>query len=201
MVSWHERFQTDDYLYGTDPNEFIEMMQAKLGLTGDALAIAEGEGRNAVHLAEQGMRVTAWDFAISALEKTEKLAKERQVSVAVEEVDLAQAEWSEEQWDEIICVFGHFPKEVQEKTFEGIRRALKPGGYFLMEVYSVEQPKFGTGGPKRETYLYRPEEVLSAFNDFRIVHFFTGEVERSEGKLHNGLSHVIQLAAQKPFHE
>ncbi|TAA73022.1 SAM-dependent methyltransferase [Planococcus salinarum] len=201
MTTWHERFQEDDYLYGTEPNEFIEMMHAKLGLTGDALAIAEGEGRNAVHLAEQGMRVTAWDFAKSGLAKTEKLAQERKVSVFVAEVDLAQAEWPEGKWDEIICVFGHFPKEVQQKTFEGVRRALKPGGYFLMEVYSEEQLKFGTGGPKKESFLYRPEEVLAAFADFRLVHFFTGEVERNEGKMHKGLSHVIQLAAQKPIDE
>lgn len=67
-----------------------------------------------------------------------------------------------------------------------------------MEVYSVDQLQYGTGGPKTEQLLYRPEEVLSAFNDYRIVHFFTGEVVRNEGILHNGLSHVIQLAVQKP---
>ncbi|MGM0897989.1 MAG: class I SAM-dependent methyltransferase [Bacillota bacterium] len=201
MTSWHERFQTDEYLYGTEPNEFIKLIHPKLDVTGDALAIAEGEGRNAVYLAEQGMQVTAWDFALSGLEKTERLAKERSVVVSTEAVDLAQAEWPEESWDEIICVFGHFPKAVQQKTFEGIRRALKPGGYFLMEVYSTEQPKFGTGGPKNEQFLYRPEEVMAAFKGFRLVHFFTGEVELSEGTLHNGLSHVIQLAAQKTLPE
>lgn len=198
MTSWHERFQTKEYLYGTEPNEFIKKIHPNLKLSGDALAIAEGEGRNAVYLAEQRMRVTAWDIAQSGLDKTVQLAKNRSVTVSTELVDLSQATWPENKWDEIICVFGHYPKEVQQKTFEGVKRALKPGGYFLMEVYSVDQLQYGTGGPKTEQLLYRPEEVLSAFNDYRIVHFFTGEVVRNEGILHNGLSHVIQLAVQKP---
>lgn len=198
MATWHERFQTKEYVYGTDPNEFIKNMQNRLRLSGRALAIAEGEGRNAVYLAEQGMDVTAWDMARSGLDKTERLAEERRVAVLTEQVDLAHAEWAEEAWDLIICVFGHYPKDVQHKTFDGIRHALKPGGHFLMEVYSVDQPAYGTGGPKQESFLYRPEEVLEAFQEFKITHFFTGEVERHEGKLHNGLSHVIQLACQKP---
>ncbi|ANU23323.1 class I SAM-dependent methyltransferase [Planococcus donghaensis] len=198
MASWHERFQTKEYLYGTEPNVFIKNTHPSLNLSGDALAIAEGEGRNAVYLAEQGMQVTSWDIAQSGLDKTMQLAKDRSVTVSTKLVDLSQAVWSENKWDEIICVFGHYPKEVQQKTFEGVKRALKPGGYFLMEVYSVDQLHYGTGGPKTEKLLYQPKEVLSAFTDYRIVHFFTGEVIRNEGTLHNGLSHVIQLVVQKP---
>ena len=198
MATWHERFHSKEYVYGTDPNEFIETMQNQLKLSGQALAIAEGEGRNAVYLAEQGMEVTAWDLARSGLDKTERLAEERRVSVLTEQVDLAQADWPQDAWDLIICVFGHFPKDVQRKTFDCIRQALKPGGHFLMEVYSIDQPAYGTGGPTQESFLYRPEEVLEAFREFKILHFFTGEVERHEGQLHNGLSHVIQMACQKP---
>ena len=198
MATWHERFDTSEYVYGTDPNEFIEMMQTRLKLSGRALAIAEAEGRNAVYLAEQGLDVTAWDLARSGLDKTERLAQERHVAVVTDQVDLAQAEWAENAWDLIVCVFGHFPKDVQRKTFDGVKRALKPGGHFLMEVYSVEQPAYGTGGPKQEFLLYRPEEVLEAFREFKIPHFFMGEVERHEGELHKGLSHVIQLVCQKP---
>lgn len=198
MATWQERFQTDEYIYGTEPNDFIKAMHPSLAVSGTALAIAEGEGRNAVYLAEQGMEVTAWDLAASGLEKAQRLAKKRGVPLNTEQVDLAQAEWLEAQWDEIICVFGHFPKSVQQSTFNGIRRALKPGGYFLMEVYSDKQPAYGSGGPKEPALLYTAEQVLQAFGDYRIVHLFTGEAVRHEGDLHNGLSHVIQLAAQKP---
>lgn len=198
---WHTRFQNEAYVYGKEPNEFIAIMQKSLNLKGDALAIAEGEGRNAVFLAEQGMKVTTWDYAPSGLEKTKKLAKERGVTVQTELVDLNEAVWQKNCWDEIICVFGHFPLELRQKTFQGVKEAVKVGGYFVTEVYSQYQLPYKSGGPQDVAMLYKPEEFLQTFHDWRIIHFFMGEVSRNEGELHNGLSHVIQFAAQKISHE
>lgn len=198
MNHWNTRFQSDHFIYGTEPNVFLADIQKKLALSGDALAIAEGEGRNAVFLAEQGMNVTAWDFAASGLLKTKKLAKERGQTVHTELVDLNEASWSKEKWDEIVCVFGHFPSELRTKTLQGVKDAVKPGGYFVTEVYSHYQLPYKSGGPKDLELLYKPEEFLHTFADWRIVHFFMGEVFRHEGELHHGLSHVIQFVAQKP---
>src|SRR5690625_7081810 len=121
MNPWHERFDTEDYIYGKEPNVFLQKFQQKLNVTGDALAIAEGEGRNAVFLAEQGMNVTTWDFAKSGLDKTEKLAAERGVKVATEWVDLNEANWEKNTWDEVVCIFGHFSSELRKKTLQGVR--------------------------------------------------------------------------------
>lgn len=198
MNSWNERFKAENYVYGTEPNEFLASMQKKLRLNGEALAIAEGEGRNAVFLAEQGMNVTAWDYAESGLEKTKKLAESKGVSVETRLVDLNEAKWDKDKWDEIVCVFGHFPTGLRAKTLEGVNEAVKQGGYFVTEVYSVYQIPYGSGGPKDVDFLYKPEEFLTAFTGWRIIHFFMGEVMRKEGELHNGLSHVIQFVGQKP---
>ena len=198
MNPWHTRFQNENYVYGTEPNVFLVEVQKKLDLKGDALAIAEGEGRNAVFLAEQGMNVTAWDYAQSGLAKTEKLAQKRGVSVTTKLVDLNDAMWVENQWDELVCIFGHFPSKLREKTLEGVKQAVKSGGYFVTEVYSSYQIPYQSGGPQNPELLYAPEEFLKTFEDWRIVHFFMGEVVRNEGELHNGLAHVIQFVAQKP---
>jgi 2-polyprenyl-3-methyl-5-hydroxy-6-metoxy-1,4-benzoquinol methylase len=198
LNTWHERFQSEDYIYGTEPNVFLAEMQKRLNITGNALAIAEGEGRNATFLAEQGMNVTTWDYAQSGLEKTKRLAEKRGVTVETELVDLNEAQWEKDQWDELVCIFGHFPKELREKTLHGIKESVKPGGYFVTEVYSVYQLPYKSGGPKVLELLYRPEEFLELFSHWRIVHFFIGEVERHEGDFHNGLSHVIQFVGQKP---
>ena len=195
---WHNRFQDENFVYGTEPNVFLSEMQKKLQLSGDALAIAEGEGRNAVFLAQQGMKVTTWDYAQSGLLKTEKLAESKGVTVQTELVDLNEAVWEPEMWDEIICVFGHFPKEIRKKTLEGVKKAVKPGGYFLTEVFSIYQLPYKSGGPKDINLLYSPEEFLETFKDWRIVHFFMGEAIRHEGDLHTGLAHVIQFVGQKP---
>jgi 2-polyprenyl-3-methyl-5-hydroxy-6-metoxy-1,4-benzoquinol methylase len=198
MNQWNNRFAAEHYVYGTEPNVFLNEMQKRLQLSGELLTIAEGEGRNAVFLAEQGMNVTAWDYAESGLTKIKKLAEERGVTVQTELVDLNEARWSQNQWDEVVCVFGHFPVELRKKTLQGIKGAVKPGGYFITEVYSRYQLPYNSGGPKDFDFLYTPEEFLLTFNDWRIVHFFMGEVVRHEGEFHNGLSHVIQFVGQKP---
>lgn len=197
MNQWNSRFKADHYVYGTEPNVFLNEMQKKLQLSGDVLTIAEGEGRNAVFLAEQGMNVTAWDYAESGLAKIKKLAEERGVTVQTELVDLNGATWVQNQWDEVVCIFGHFPADLRQKTFQGVKEAVKPGGYFITEVYSRYQLPYNSGGPKDLGFLYTPEEFLQGFTDWRIVHFFMGEVVRHEGELHHGLSHVIQFVGQK----
>jgi 2-polyprenyl-3-methyl-5-hydroxy-6-metoxy-1,4-benzoquinol methylase len=198
MNQWNNRFAAEHYVYGTEPNVFLNEMQKRLKLSGEVLTIAEGEGRNAVFLAEQGMNVTAWDYAESGLAKIKKLADERGVAVQTELVDLNGATWGKDQWDEVVCIFGHFPAELRRKTLQGVKGAVKPGGYFITEVYSRYQLPYNSGGPKDLGFLYTPEEFLQTFNDWRIVHFFMGEVERHEGEFHNGLSHVIQFVGQKP---
>ena len=198
MNPWHTRFQNEEYVYGTEPNLFLKEMQKKLQLSGNALAIAEGEGRNAVFLAEQGMHVTAWDYA-EQLAKSEKFAKNKGVSVTTKLVDLNEAKWIGNQWDELVCIFGHFPSELRQKVLEGVKSTVKPGGYFVTEVYSIHQIPYKSGGPQKQEFLYAPEEFLKMFSDWRIVHFFMGEVVRTEGQLHNGLAHVIQFVGQKPM--
>ncbi|GAE33186.1 class I SAM-dependent methyltransferase [Halalkalibacter akibai] len=197
MNPWNTRFQNENYVYGTEPNVFLAEMQRKLPLSGDALAIAEGEGRNAVFLAEQGMNVSAWDYAESGLSKMNKLADEKGVKVNTQLVDLNEAVWQQNKWDEIVCIFGHFPEVLRKKTLQGVKESVNPGGYFITEVYSHYQIPYNSGGPQNLELLYKPEEFLNVFSDWRIVHFFMGEVVRHEGELHNGLSHVIQFVGQK----
>ncbi|WP_442598270.1 class I SAM-dependent methyltransferase [Neobacillus sp. D3-1R] len=199
MNQWDARFQTENFVYGKEPNVFLKDIYTKLSLNkGNALAIAEGEGRNAVFLAQQGMNVTTWDYAESGLAKTRKLAQEKGVEVKTELVDLNQAPWDENKWDQIVCIFGHFPKELREKTLDNVKKAVKPGGHYITEVYSIFQLPYESGGPRDQAFLYSPEDFLKVFSDWKMIHFFMGEVVRHEGEGHNGLSHVIQLVAQKP---
>jgi ubiquinone/menaquinone biosynthesis C-methylase UbiE len=200
MNQWDIRFETDQFVYGKEPNAFLKESQVKLELPkGNALAVAEGEGRNAVFLAEEGLKVTAWDYSNVGLEKTKKLADEKGVRVKTELVDLNDAPWKKNEWDEVVCIFGHFPKDLRDKVLLSIREGIKPGGYYITEVYSIHQLPYKSGGPRDKSFLYHPEEFINVFSEWKIVHFFMGEVTRHEGEGHNGLSHVIQLVAQKPI--
>jgi len=193
---WHERFSADEYVYGKEPNEFV-VEAAKLMSKGKVLCIAEGEGRNSVYLASLGFDVTAWDFAQAGLDKTKQLADEKDVVVTTEFRDLADVNWEAEQWDAIVQIFGHFPEEVMAHTFSGIKKALKPGGYYISELYSKEQLAYGTGGPRDESMLINPKEMLEQFDGYFIKHFHVGEVNREEGQLHTGTAHIVQSMFQK----
>ncbi|WP_246231614.1 SAM-dependent methyltransferase [Sporosarcina jiandibaonis] len=193
---WHVRFSTDEYVYGKEPNEFV-VEAAKLMPKGKVLCIAEGEGRNSVYLASLGFDVTAWDYAQAGLDKTKQLADEKGVVVTTEYRDLADVIWEAEQWDAIVHIFGHLPEDVMARTFSGIKKSLKPGGYYISELYTKEQLAYGTGGPRNESMLINPKEILEKFDGYFIKHFHVGEVNREEGQLHTGTAHVVQSMFQK----
>lgn len=78
---WDQRYNTDEFVYGIHPNDFLMSIMPKLKGKKRVLCLAEGEGRNAVFLAEQGFDVTALDISQVAVEKGQRLAKQRGVEV------------------------------------------------------------------------------------------------------------------------
>jgi SAM-dependent methyltransferase len=196
LDQWNERFGADEYAYGEQPNAFIEA-QAHRFNGKRIVAFAEGEGRNAVFLARQGYQVTAWDYAENGLKKTEKLAERFQVKVVTEKKDLVYDPVPSEVYDGAIMVFGHFPKADQRKVFNKLLAVVKLGGIVMMEVYSEEQIRYQTGGPKAVDLLYSPEDVLAWSSGFKVLHFFYGEQRRDEGLFHTGMGHVIQVILAK----
>lgn len=193
---WDKRFQREDYVYGKEPNAFIKQIAPKLRGK-NILTIAEGEGRNAVFLAEQGFHVTAWDYSKVGLEKTAALAEKREVTVHTELVDLEQVNWQENEWDVIINVWGHVNGPAKKPLLRGIEKAIKPGGMFATEMYSVHQLEYKTGGPPVHSMLYTPEDILHTFPNWKYIHFYYGEAIRHECKFHTGLCHVVQALIEK----
>lgn len=194
---WNERFNTTEYMYGEEPNAFIEAFSFQLEGLKSVAAFAEGEGRNAVFLAKLGHDVTTFDYAESGVRKTMQLAEKNSVEVKTVQVDLLEGSVPTEQFDAAIMVFGHFPKENQRLVFEKIVNSVKPGGKIMMELYSKNQLDYQTGGPKKLEMLYKPQDLLDWCEDYKILHFFVGEQTRQEGTLHTGLAHVIQLIIEK----
>lgn len=65
---WNTRFGAPDYIFGTAPNAFLASQKPRLKHGQRALCVADGEGRNSVWLAEQGLEVTAFDFSPVAVD-------------------------------------------------------------------------------------------------------------------------------------
>ena len=73
---WTKRYQDagEDYLFGTEPNRFLAHRADLLQEGRTALSVADGEGRNSVWLAEQGLEVTAVEISSVAVHKARRLA-------------------------------------------------------------------------------------------------------------------------------
>ncbi|WP_155592163.1 class I SAM-dependent methyltransferase [Lysinibacillus cavernae] len=197
MNTWDQRFQGTEYVYGEQPNTFIKDYVYSLKECPNIAAYAEGEGRNAVFLASKGHTVTAYDYAQSGLQKTEQLALKHHVTVQTVLADLLLDELPENMYDAAIMVFGHFPVKQQQAVIEKIINSVKPGGRIMMELYSIYQIPYASGGPQQLDFLYDPLHVLQWCHAHKIIHYFTGEQVRHEGLLHTGLAHTIQLIIEK----
>lgn len=194
---WNERFHSEEYYYGEEPNGFIQQQAYRFEQGQKVIAFAEGEGRNAVFLAKRNLEVTAIDYAESGLQKTKKLAQKHSVDVLTQKIDLLEEEVSSEEYDAAIMVYGHFHKNAQTMILNKMKKAIKPKGIMMLEVFSEEQLKYGTGGPQDIDMLYDPKEILAWCQGHEVIHFFYGEQERVAGKAHTGLAHVIQLVLRK----
>ena len=73
---WDQRYSGADYVFGVDPNRFLTSCAHLLEPGQSALAVADGEGRNSVWLASEGLNVTAFDASEIGLSKAGRLAAE-----------------------------------------------------------------------------------------------------------------------------
>lgn len=195
---WDERYAGTEYLFGTEPNAFLKAHAHLLPSSGTALAVADGEGRNGVFLAERGLDVLSIDFSPLAQEKAGKLAAARGVRMRVDRADLTQWPWPEAAFDVVAAIFIQFAAPVQrERIFTGIKKTLKPGGLLLLEGYRPEQLKYGTGGPPQVENLYTRDLLEKAFADFPQVEIREHDSEIAEGTHHIGMSALIDFVGRK----
>lgn len=199
LERWEERFSSPDYVFGTEPNAFLKKQAARFKRGQLALSLADGEGRNGVWLAEQGLDVLSLDASSIAQEKARRLAAKRGVQLAFELADLADWAWPEARFDLVVGIFIQFAgPELRARIFDGMRRALKPGGLLLLEGYRPEQLVYRTGGPSAVENLYTEALLREAFGDFAILQLDAYDAAIEEGAGHAGASALIDLVAQKP---
>ena len=193
---WDQRFRESGYAYGTEPNDFLRASVAKLP-PGDALCLAEGGGRNAVHLALKGHRVTAQDLSPVGLEKAQQLAQDQGVNLTFVRGDLREFKPKPESVDLVVAIWMHLEPELRALVHRRAVRALRPGGHLILEAYTPEQLRHGTGGPPNPELLITAQQLQNELQG--LTWFELQETERSieEGPLHQGQSAVVQAFGQK----
>ncbi len=195
---WDERYSTDDYVYGTEPNAFLAEQLAWLPAGGRILTLAEGEGRNAVFLAEQGYQVTGLDASAVGLRKAAQLAKQRGVNVRLSVTDLAEADLGKACWDGVVSIFAHLPPDLRCSVHRRVVYALKPGGVLLLEAYTPAQLGRGTGGPPEAAMMMTAAILRKELSGLEFLLLRECEREIIEGHGHTGTGAVVQAIARKP---
>jgi SAM-dependent methyltransferase len=197
MKMWDERYGCEEYVYGTRPNDFLREMATMLPKGGRVLCLCEGEGRNAVWLASHGFRVTGIDASAVGLAKAARLAAEAGVEIETLHLDLAQADLGEACWDGIVSIFCHLPPALRGQIHSQVVRALKPGGLFLLEAYTVRQLEYGTGGPPTAELMMDLVSLGRELTGLTIEHGVEMVRDICEGRFHTGPGAVVQFIARK----
>lgn len=135
---WNERYSQPDYVYGTEPNEFLASVADRIP-PGPVLTLAEGEGRNGLFLASRGHDVTAVDQSEVGLAKARRLAEERGLSIRTQQADLADFAIEPGAWAGIVSIFCHLPKSIRVPLHAAVVEGLRPGGVFILEAYTPKQ--------------------------------------------------------------
>lgn len=197
-ATWDARYAEPGWAYGTEPNDFLRAMAGLLPASGRVLCLAEGQGRNAVHLATLGHTVTAVDQSAVGLSRARELAAERGVALHTQVADLADLVIAPGAWDGVVSIFAHVPAGLRRTLHAAVVAGLAPGGALVLEAYTPGQAARGTGGPGDPTRMMTLAALRAelAGLDFEVGH----EIERDvvEGRLHHGTAEVVQVVARRP---
>ena len=197
--SWDERYAEEGFAFGTEPNDFLREVAARLPV-GRTLCLGDGEGRNGVFLAQLGHDVVTVDLSPVGVVKARRLAADRGVEIDARVADLETFELGAASWDCIVSVFCHLPPALRHKVHAAVPDALRQGGCFVLEAYRAANIGRGVGGPQNSEMTVELEDILGDLGATTGMTIEVGrEIEREivEGKYHNGMSATTQVLARK----
>jgi cyclopropane fatty-acyl-phospholipid synthase-like methyltransferase len=199
---WNERYSAGTYAYGTAPNNFFKTAVDDNQLTGKLLLPAEGEGRNAVYAAKNGLEVHAFDISSKGKKKAMQLAEHEQVSINYHVADFREVNYEPGSFDAAALIYAHFSPDLLSAYHQQVVRLLKPGGRVVLEGFSknnlpIRENNPEVGGPKNPDMLLSTESIKQDFSGLTILHLEETTVHLQEGDYHNGNGKVIRFIGQK----
>jgi SAM-dependent methyltransferase len=195
---WDACFETDDYMYGLEPNRFLKAQDRLFKPGRSALAVADGEGRNGVWLAEQGLDVVSLDVSRAGLAKARALAEKRGVRLRTVHADLLTWSWPVGAFDHLVVIFIHFEPSARASIHAAFQRALRPGGHLIYVAFAPGQLENLSGGPERGELLLTSAELRKDFAEMTVLQLEEGDEYLNEGPLHQGLARTVRMVAKKP---
>ena len=160
---WDSRYAKEEYVMGKDPIPFLAA-HVDLLPKGKALDLAMGEGRNAVFLAGNGFQVLGLDISTKGIEKAQKLAAEKNVTIEAKAVDLEQYQLERDKYEVVLVSY-----YLQRDLVPQIKAALKSGGMVVIETYNLDHLKHN---PRfRREWTLEKNELLDWFMDYKVLYY------------------------------
>lgn len=198
-MDWDARFAGAEYLFGTEPVPFAQATAKHLAPSARLLSVADGEGRNAVFYAERGHQVTTFDLSANALEKAQRLAEARGVTIATHVSRIEDWAWDAQAFDAVVGIFFQFlDPGARARAFQNFDRTLRPGGVLLLHGFAPRQVGYGTGGPPTPENMYTLDLLRAAFPGYEVLHAVDYDAENSSGEAHTGKAALVDFVARKP---
>ncbi len=193
---WDERYTSDSFIYGREPNAFFKEQINRL-TPGKILLPAEGEGRNAVYAASQGWEVVAFDSSVEARKKALKLASEHGVTIDYRLASYENFKHNASDFDVIALIYAHVPGKIRQSLYRKMLGFLKPGGRVILEGFSKRQLDYNSGGPKDIDLLFSEKTLREDFLSLTEINIGETEIILNEGEFHKGNAWVIRLTGIK----
>ena len=195
---WDARYAEEGFAYGTEPNLFLQSFKPRFHPGQRALMVCDGEGRNGVWMAQQGLDVLSVDQSLVGLEKAQALADQRGVHLETLCTDIYQWDWPVEGFDHVILIYAHFRESDRARIHQLAINALKPGGQLILEAYTREQISYASGGPKDPDMLYTEKLMREDFAKANISQLESLVAMLNEGKYHVGDGAIVRVVARRP---
>lgn len=200
---WDSKYASDEYVYGKNPNKYLKHAISQNLLSGKIMFPAEGEGRNAVYAAQQGLNVVAFDQSTEGRIKSMRLAAERGVDIDYIVGEFMKVPIDKEQlFDAAVLVYAHFPEHLRTAYHRCVAKHIKPGGIIVLEAFSKnhvnnQKQNPAVGGPGNISMLYTKDIIATDFHEFEPIELHEVEINLAEGIGHNGLASVVRFIGKK----
>ncbi len=194
---WDHRYSGEDFVYGTRPNVFLVSQRHLFKPGMKVFVVGDGEGRNGVWLARQGLEVLSVDISQEGLRKAETLARRQGAKINTVRADLQTWLWPKNLFDLVVSIFVHFIPESQIRMHQAMYHSLKPGGILIMESFAKDQLRYASGGPLAKEMLYSAELLRQDFCGANIAHLEESVTVLDEGFCHRGPCAVVRMIVMK----
>ena len=198
---WDARYAPAPYAYGEAANAFLVAQSHRFEPGMRALVPGDGEGRNGVWLAEQGLAVDTLDLSAQGVAKARRLAAARRVGLNAMQADALAWVWPRETYDVVALIYLHLAADERRFLHTKALSALKPGGLLILEAFRPEQLAAQAAGarcgPREARLLYTLADLAADFAGQDILELAEASAVLDEGALHVGASEVVRAIVRR----